>query len=314
MKKIAFILNPISGTGHKQKIIAYLHQVFDGNKDYSAVFHTTTSSTDAYESSLAFAKDNYDIVVAIGGDGTVNQVAKGIINSNTKLAVIPVGSGNGLARHLKIPLSYHSAIDAILKGYSISIDAGKMNDKVFFCTAGIGFEALIGDRFNSAGSRGLFTYMKFSASEWVNYINENYVIEVSGEKFKKNAFLITFANCAQWGNNAFIAPTADISDGMLDVVVWKKTPAVAMPMMTAGLFLKTIQYSEYVDVYRCKEIKITREKPGFIQYDGESDVMGQDINVSVIHHALKVIVPQHYDFSIQPKYIVPQLKDFFNKI
>lgn len=314
MKKIAFILNPISGTGHKQKIIAYLHQVFDNNKEYDTVFHTTTSSTDAYESSLSFAKQNFDIVVAIGGDGTVNQVAKGIINSNTTLAVIPVGSGNGLARHLKIPLSYHSAVDAILKGHSISIDAGKMNDKIFFCTAGIGFEAVIGDRFNSAGSRGLLTYMKFSASEWVNYVNENYEIEVSGETFKKNAFLITFANCAQWGNNAFIAPNADISDGMLDVVVWKKTPAVAMPIMTAGLFLKTIQYSEYLDVYRCKEIKIKREKSGLIQYDGESDSMGCDINVSVIHHALKVIVPKNYEFHIHSKHIVPQLKDFFNKI
>ena len=129
MKKIAFILNPISGTGHKEKIISYLHQIFDGNKEYDAVFHTTTSAEDAYESSHKFAQQQYDIVVAIGGDGTVNQIARGLLYTKTKLAVIPVGSGNGLARHLRIPLSYHSAVDAILEGNAISIDAGKINDK-----------------------------------------------------------------------------------------------------------------------------------------------------------------------------------------
>ncbi len=314
MKKIAFILNPISGTGHKEKIISYLHQVFDGNMEYDAVFHTTTSSTDAYDSSLRFAQQNFDIVVAIGGDGTVNQVAKGVINSKTKLAVIPVGSGNGLARHLKIPLSYHNAVDAILKGHSIPIDAGKINDNIFFCTAGLGFEAVIGNKFNSSGSRGLFTYIKFSASEYVKYSGEEYIIEIGGNRFRQHAFLITFANCAQWGNNAFIAPAADISDGMLDVVVWKDTPSVAMPLVTAGLFLKTAPYSGYLDTYRCKEVKIIREKKGLIQYDGESDVMGTEINVSVLHHALNIIVPSDSDYHLHAKHIVPQLKDFLNKI
>jgi YegS/Rv2252/BmrU family lipid kinase len=313
MKKIAFILNPISGTGHKEKIISYLHQVFDGNKEYDAIFHTTTSSEDAYESSHKFAQQQYDIVVAIGGDGTVNQVARGLLFTKTKLAVIPVGSGNGLARHLRIPLSYHSAVDAILEGNAISIDAGKIKDKIFFCTAGLGFEAVIGDKFNSSGTRGLFTYMKFCVKEYVKYRNEKYQIEVGGRRFNQDAFLITFANCGQWGNNAFISPTADISDGMLDVVVWKKTPAVSMPFVTAELFFKTIQHSEYLDTYRCKEVKITREKQGLIQYDGESGVMGDEINVSVLEHAVNVIVPKVSSPTLQSKHVAPQLKDFFKK-
>ncbi|MEG2848868.1 MAG: YegS/Rv2252/BmrU family lipid kinase, partial [Bacteroidales bacterium] len=295
MKKIAFIINPISGTGHKEAILAYLKESFADTLKYTTCFYTTKCAGDAYLAAKRFNEENYDIVTAIGGDGTVNQVAKGLINSNTKLAIIPVGSGNGLARHLKIPLSYHKAIETIFDEKTQLIDAGKINDEVFFCTAGLGFEAVIGDRFNSSGSRGLITYVEFCAREYVKYHSENYIIDILGNRYAKRAFLITFANCAQWGNNAYIAPDANISDGMIDMVVWKNAPLVSMPLLTAGLFLKTIQFSEFVDTYRCKDILIIREREGLIQFDGESRTMGKEINVSVLHHAVKVIVPaRHY--------------------
>lgn len=310
MKKIAFIINPISGTGHKNAILAYLRTVFTPQLGYEPVFYTTQGAGDAYTAATRYKNEHYDIVVAIGGDGTVNQVAKGLIDCNTKLAVIPVGSGNGLARHLKIPLSYHKAVDAILAEKVQLIDAGKINDEIFFCTAGLGFEAVIGDRFNSAGSRGLITYIEFCAREYVKYRREVYHINLPGNVYDCKAFLITFANCAQWGNNAFIAPDANISDGMIDMVVWKRAPLVSMPLLTAGLFLKTIQYSEFVDTFRCKEVKITRQTEGLIQFDGESRVMDKEITVSVLQHAVKVIVPVHADLTLQAKYILPQLKDF----
>lgn len=314
MKKIAFIINPISGTSGKESVIGYLKQKFSSGSGYSATFYLTKGPGDAYRASLAFSKDNYDIVVAVGGDGTVNQVAKGLLYSNTKLGIIPFGSGNGLARHLKIPLSYYAAVDTILEGKFEPIDAGKINDEIFFCTAGLGFEAVIGERFNTAGSRGLITYMEYCAKEYVKYMRESYVIEIGGASHCYKAFLITFANSAQWGNNAYIAPEANISDGMIDMVIWKRAPLVSMPIMAAGLFLRKIQHSEYIDSFRSKNVKIKRNKPGLIQFDGESRIMGEDIEVSVIEHAVKVIVPANRDLLAFTRYIVPQLKDMLPKI
>lgn len=291
MKKIAFIINPISGTGHKETIVAYLKEIFSEISGYQTSFYATKGPGDAFDAACRYKRQRYDIVVAIGGDGTVNQVAKGLLNSDTKLGIVPVGSGNGLARHLKIPLSYQKAAEVIRHEKTQMIDAGVINDEIFFCTAGLGFEAVIGDRFNSADTRGLITYMEFCAKEYVRYRPETYRIDMLGNTYRTEAFLITFANCAQWGNNVYIAPGANVSDGMLDVVVWKKAPLVSMPLLTAGLFLKTIRYSQFLDMYRAKEIKIYRQNEGLIQFDGESRTMGKEITVSVIHHAVKVIIP-----------------------
>ncbi len=291
MKKIAFIVNPISGTGQKESAIAYLKEVFADEQQFHTTFYKTSFAGDAYLAAKRFTQENYDIVVAIGGDGTVNQVAKGLIHSDTKLGIIPFGSGNGLARHLKIPLSYASAVDTILKEKVQLIDAGQINDETFFCTAGLGFEAVIGDRFNSGGSRGFITYMEHCAKEYVRYKSENYIINIQGNQYITKAFLITFANCAQWGNNVYIAPDANISDGMIDMVVWKRLPFVSVPILTAELLLKTIQFSQFIDTYKCNNVTIIRENEGLIQFDGESRVMGKEINVSIINHAVKVIVP-----------------------
>lgn len=296
-KKIAFVVNPISGTSHKEKIIDYLHSKLDNSTVWNAVYYTTKSERDPYLAAERFKNEGFDVVVAIGGDGTVNQIAKALIGSNVRLGIIPVGSGNGMARHLKIPMLYQKAIDVILQDHYTEIDAGMINDQYFFCTAGLGFEAVIGAKFNSAGTRGLLTYMETCTREYMRYRREQYEIDIDGHKFSTKAFLITFANCAQWGNNAFIAPAADASDGMLDMVIWKRAPLVYMPVLTAELFLKTIIYSEYIDTYRCKRVEIKREREGLIQFDGESSTMGSDVTATIHPKAVKVIVPVLTDFE-----------------
>lgn len=302
MKRIAFILNPISGTRKKQVIIDYINKILGFHPECESSFYRTKCVGDACVAARDFASKGYDVVVAIGGDGTVNEVAEGLINTSSKLAIIPIGSGNGLARHLNIPLNFHRAVDTIFNGTHQFIDAGMINGKVFFCTAGVGFDAVVGDSFNKSGSRGLITYMEYCAKEYVKYRPEYYEIILDGRKLKKKAFLITFANSAQWGNNVFIAPDANISDGMMDVVVWKATPKVTMPILTAELFLKTIKYSEYVEIYRCKELTIKREKDALVQFDGESVMMGSELAMSVVNKAVEVIVPHGW----RP---VPQIKD-----
>lgn len=300
MKKIAFIVNPISGVSHKEVIVLYLKSLFTAHNGYEPLFYKTKCAGDAYAKAGELSVEGYDTVVAVGGDGTVNEVARGLVNSRTKMGIIPVGSGNGLARHLGIPISYQRAAEIIMKESVQKIDAGMINDQLFFCTAGLGFEAVIGDKFNNAPTRGLMTYMEFCAKEYTKYRREIYNIEIGGNRYRYKAFLITFANSSQWGNNAFIAPDANISDGMIDVVVWKRAPLVSMPLLTMGLFLKTIRHSEYIDRFRCKELHIIRSREGLIQFDGESRMMGREINVSVLFHAVNAIVPDsfYYDKNI----------------
>lgn len=312
MKKVAFILNPVSGTRHKSAILEYVNGALSRNGGYEAEFYRTTSVGDACRAAREFVGKKFDIVVAIGGDGTVNEVAEGLINSNVKLGIIPVGSGNGLARHLSIPMSYQRAVDAIFEGNSQFIDAGMINGKVFFCTAGVGFDAVVGNRFNSAPSRGLKTYMEFCAKEYMKYRPEEYEIHLLGNTFRQKAFLITFANSSQWGNNAVIAPDANISDGMMDVVIWREAPKVTVPLLTMELFLRTIKYSEFIDTYRCRELTIIREQEGLIQFDGESMMMGRELRLSVIHKAVEVVVPAGWSPIPQFLEMMPQhLKEMF---
>lgn len=292
MKRIAFIVNPISGTKDKERIVSYLQQMFVKGDGMDSLFYTTMYPGDATRAAKEFANIGYDIVVAIGGDGTVNEVARGLIHTDASLGIIPVGSGNGLARHFKIPLSYVNAAEVIMCGKSKLMDTGCINGEAFFCTAGLGFEAEIGDRFNKAKGRGLMTYVEVCAKEFVKYREEKYKITIGGNTFETDAFLITFANCSQWGNNVYIAPNADASDGMIDMVVWKKSPIVTMPMLAVDLFIRTINRSEFVDSFRTKEVKIERNSPGYIQFDGESAIMGTEINVSVLHNSIKIIVPE----------------------
>lgn len=314
MKKIAFIVNPISGTASKKAVLEQLKETFTPAAGYDAVFYLTQGAGDAFNAALRFRDEKYDIVVAVGGDGTVNQVARGLVDSETVLGIIPMGSGNGLARHLKLPRFHHRAIDVILNGKAQYIDAGRINDEIFFCTAGIGFEAVIGDRFNSAGSRGLITYLEQCAKEYVNYRREEYRVSIPGYDFKTKAFLITFANSSQWGNNVFIAPDADISDGMIDMVVWKRALLANMPLITAGLLMKTIQYSEFVDTFRCREITITRQAESLVQFDGESRLMGKELHISVIHNAVKVLVPEEFNLIAYARSIAPRLMEHLSAL
>lgn len=306
MSKVAFILNPISGHGQKNDIVGYIRGLLSGHPEIEGEFHYTRFGGDAFQKARHYAGQGYDTVVAIGGDGTVNEVAKGLVGSSTKLAIVPQGSGNGLARHLGIPMGYQAAANLVFEGKPQMIDAGKINDEYFFCTAGVGFDAVVGEKFNSSSTRGLATYMEHCAKEYVKYHPQEYEINILGTKFRQKAFLITFANSSQWGNNVFIAPDANISDGMMDVVIWRDSPMVTMPLITAELFLKKIKYSEFVDTYRCKEVVITRDSEGVIQFDGESMVMGRELKVSVHHNALEVIVPDQTKTFFQMLEMMPQ--------
>ncbi|MCK6649852.1 MAG: YegS/Rv2252/BmrU family lipid kinase, partial [Bacteroidia bacterium] len=215
-KKICFIVNPVSGIGRQKVIEKLIDQLLD-----RTLFEYEIQYTKAAKHATELAKDaalrNFDIVVAVGGDGSVNETAKGLIGTKTAMAIIPAGSGNGLARHLKIPIDIKKAMEVINMGVISTVDSIRFNDETFVNVAGIGFDAHIGWEFAKFGKRGFSSYLKVIMREFPKYKARKYELEIDGKTIYPEAFLISFANGSQWGNNAYIAPTADISDGIMDI-------------------------------------------------------------------------------------------------
>lgn len=288
-RKIAFIINPISGTKSKVRVLRYIrtHPVL---RNDSLQLYKTKCAGDATAAAQKFAEEGYDIVVAIGGDGTVNEVAQGLMNTKTALGIIPMGSGNGLARDLGLPMNFEKAVDTLVSKKIITIDGGTVNDQYFFCTSGVGYDALVGNCFANAKSRGLITYAKISFEKFFRYKPQNYSLHINGKELKVKALLITIANASQWGNNIRIAPEANMNDGLFDVVILSPFPLYAAPSLGIRVFRKVIHRSHYVQVIRTSSLTIEREEEGFIHYDGEPGFSGKKLKFNILPSVLKVIV------------------------
>ncbi|WP_320054165.1 diacylglycerol kinase family lipid kinase [uncultured Acetobacteroides sp.] len=286
--KVAFIINPISGGKDKAKLPEIINNTASNNHIQADIVYTARANH-AAELARELMADGYSRIVAVGGDGTINEVARELVGKDAELAIIPQGSGNGLARHLGIPLTAPKAVEVALLHPSQRVDAAYINGVAFFCTAGVGFDALIGNRFAEAGSRGLTTYAKVAIKEFFGYKPKAYTITVDGQRYSRSAFLITVANASQYGNNAYIAPQADLQDGILDVVVVTKLPLISGPAFAAKMFLKKIESSQYVEIIRGRNITIEREEEDYIHFDGEPGRMGKTLEISVQPSSLKVV-------------------------
>jgi diacylglycerol kinase (ATP) len=291
-KKIVFIINPISGGKNKKRMPALINRLIDKEKfEYRISF--TERVEHAFMLSKAAVKDNYDIVVAVGGDGTINEVAKAILNTNLILGIVPFGSGNGLARSLKIPMSPQKALEVINRLYTEKIDSGKMNEDHFFNMAGAGFDAHISHAFASNKIRGFGGYVGTTFKELSSYKPLNYQINIDGKEVERKAFIVSVANSSQYGNEAHIAPHADVRDGILDVVIVKPFPWYKFPSLAIKMFTKTADKSSYVEIIKGKNISIKREKTGAVHLDGEPKLMNGFLNIEVLPKSITVIVPEH---------------------
>ncbi|MDR1129518.1 MAG: YegS/Rv2252/BmrU family lipid kinase [Prevotellaceae bacterium] len=289
-ENIAYIINPISGISDKKAIADHISKTMDRNRFNCEIYYTKCTG-DGFRQAGEFAGSGFDRVVAVGGDGTVNEVARGLLDSNTALGIIPLGSGNGFARHVKISLNYHKANHIAQNGEIISSDYGIMNDKPFFCTAGIGFDAQVGQRFAKIGRRGFVSYAQASVMEYFNYSPQNYKITIDGRTFSRRAFLMTFANTSQWGYNAYIAPNASLNDGLIDLVIVSPFSLVAAPILGLRMFTKSLYPSRNIEIIRTREAIVEREKAGYIHIDGEPMNEEKILDVKVIPNKLKIIVP-----------------------
>ena len=285
-----FVYNPVSGSHRLIPVIPIIERFVNTDLyDFSII--STKYRGHATEIAQEYAAKQYDAVVAVGGDGTVNEVGRGLIGTGTALGIIPCGSGNGLARHLGISLDPFKAVKWLDKSIFTEIDYGMMEDHPFFCTCGVGFDAKVTDAFSKAGTRGVLTYMESILKEIATYHNETYKLSFDNSSETFEAFFITCANADQWGNNAFIAPTASLQDGMLDVIAAHPFSVVDAPIMAFELFNKLIDKNPNVSVRKCQGLTITRQSEGPAHYDGEPVILGNEIHVKLIKQGLKVLIP-----------------------
>lgn len=289
-RKICFIINPISGVG-RQKIIEKLVSDLLDTTVFEPLLVYTEGPKHATTLAKKAAQDGFEIVVSVGGDGSVNEIANGLIGTNTAMAILPTGSGNGLARHLGIPMDLKKAMLALQKGTVQKIDSIQFNQECFVNVAGVGFDAHIGWEFSKFGKRGFSSYLKVILRELAALKKQRYELEIDGQaKVEKEAYLISFANGSQWGNNASIAPLADVKDGVLDIVLVKKFSWLLSLPFGIKLFTKKIHTSSSVETIKARQVIVKQEK-NIAHIDGEPIESGQSITIKVNPLSLNVIVP-----------------------
>ena len=290
-KRILFIINPVSGKRSSKNILNKINSGIDSEKyiveiKYSeSALHVATLATDA-------VRTNTDIIVAVGGDGTINEVASCLIHSNSILGIIPAGSGNGLARHVGIPLSVAKAVKLINEAHSMLIDTATINGKPFISIAGVGFDALIARKFATSKKRGFTTYLQYVTNSFIKYKPKIYQLKINEKVIKTKALFISFANSNQFGYNAQIAPNAKLDDGMLDICIVQKPNLFEMPLIANLVFLKRIDKSQHVDIIPAAEVTVERKKGKYVNIDGEAVKMTKKLKVKVVPLSLKIIIPK----------------------
>lgn len=293
-ERIIFIVNPISGHHDKSKFPAIVESLIDKNKyDYTIAF--TEYGGHAKELTANAIADGFDDIAAVGGDGTINEVATTMIGSEQTFAIVPYGSGNGLARHLHLPLRPDKIITEIInKGIKSKIDTAKVNDVPYISIAGVGFDALIADYFARDPNRGFRTYVKFITEEYPRFKESDYTLILDdNETIDCKAMFIAFANSNQFGFNAKVSPHASLNDGLLDVCIFKKPNLLEVGFVAERLMTNRIDKTNFISIHKASKIKVIREKDEVVNIDGEAVMMDKDITVEVNKLSLNILLPNY---------------------
>lgn len=256
---------------------------------YNPEFIYTNHPKHAFDLAQKASKEHMDVVVAVGGDGTINEVGTAIMGTDTKMGIIPCGSGNGLARSLGIPLSWKKAVVRLNEFRSRRIDTGTLNEFRFFNMAGMGFDAHISNEFAALKGRGLTGYVKKAFSEVLNYAPGQYKLDIDGKVYEREAFMISFANSSQYGNDAHIAPKALLDDGIIDICIIKPFPLYLFISMGLRMFSKTSEQSKYVEIIKGESVRIESVTNTLVHIDGEAKMIEKEIFISVDPLSLSVL-------------------------
>lgn len=311
-KCVYAIINPISGVGSKRKIPKMIENLCTPDIHNLQIVFTEYSGHASVLTRMALDA-GADIIIAVGGDGTVNEIARAMLYSKAVLGIIPKGSGNGLARELHIPMDTRRALELIFKGKVITIDCCKANDRIFFCTCGVGFDAAVSQKFAKEKRRGSLTYIKNTIEEYLSYKPEPYELLVDDTTIKEKAFLVAVGNASQYGNNAFIAPHANIQDGTMDITILAPFSTLDIAPLAIQLFTKQIDRNSRIKTMRAKRATIIRQTSGVMHLDGEPVMTGCRVEINIIPAALQVFTPVTVSFTEEVQNMFGQVTRFFDK-
>jgi diacylglycerol kinase (ATP) len=288
-RKIIFIINPKSGVSKKNNLPKLISQFIESRLfDYQITYSEKPGH--GTEIAKKAVTENFDAVIVVGGDGSINEIGKVLINTNVCLGIIPSGSGNGIARSLVIPLKVNDALRAINNFRVKTIDTGTINDEPFIGIAGIGFDAHIGHLFMSATQRGFVNYIKLVFKEFWNFKHNHLVLMVDGKEIFNGVFFTAVAaNTHQYGNNAFIAPLAKENDQWLEFTIIKKFPFYSVPKIIYQLFNKTLHNSKYIISVKGKKGEF-RTNSTYFHKDGEAGLVAGNLSISIKPLSLHIIV------------------------
>ena len=244
----------------------------------------------AVELARVAAADGFAVVAAVGGDGTVNEVGRGLLGTDTALGIVPQGSGNGLARHLKVPLGLAAALRKLAAPTFSRMDVGVINDHPFFCTAGLGFDAHVSQHFAQAGSRGLSTYLRVTLREYRRYASVPVHLNLNGQERETDCYVLAFANASQYGNNVYIAPRANLRDGLLDVCLIDALPVFRAIKVSLGMALGVLPQSNAAEYFRVPRGRVTAQAPIGFHVDGDYLGHATEFVVELLPLALAVAV------------------------
>lgn len=289
-RKYLTIINPHSGTSRKTSIPELAYNILSENGS-ELYFVYTNEQGHVAQIIDDVATQGFDVVIGVGGDGTINEVADAVRSTDMTMGIIPMGSGNGLARSLDIPMDPEGALEVIRKGYVKRIDCCEANGVPFFVTFGVGFDAQVTASYDQKSFRGPLSYIISTVDQFIKHKSSLYRLHLNGEVIEQKAFLVTCANADQYGNNAIIAPEAELDDGLFDVVVIRNMSLLKAPQVAINLFTKNINESASIDIYRTDHLIIEREEADYAQVDGELLELGRRIEITIQKQQLPILVP-----------------------
>lgn len=289
--KARFIFNPHSGRNRRDPRLFERARAFIAENGWDATVVATERPRHATELARQAVDAGCELVVAIGGDGTMNEVATALVDTPACFGLIPCGSGNGLGRHLGIRRPGRGAFRTLRDGRPLAIDTGMVNTDPFFCVAGAGFEAVIASRFAALTSRGFSGYLRTGLQAWWAHRPERYTIHHAGGREEVEAFTFAISNSSQYGNNAIIAPGASVRDGRVNLTA---VPHVglhnAVPLLWR-LFRGSLHRAASVRRWEGEGFVIERGRPGWIHTDGEPRAEVARLEVRVRPRSLRIMVP-----------------------
>lgn len=308
MASALMLVNPISGTRDKKFLCQLADSILPAAGIEIEIEYTRCKGHGA-ELAKKAAETGKNMVIVAGGDGTVNEVATALLHSDTAIGIVPCGSGNGLARTLGIPMDFEGALDVIARSKPYSIDCGIAEGMPFFCTFGVGFDAAVTEKFSACKRRGKMQYVRNALIEFLNFTADHYALEIDGKVYTEDAMLIAVCNTSQYGNNAYIAPQASLTDGLLDVTVIRDGSPFDQAWAGVGLLSGKIDKHRIIDSFKAREVKITRQNEGPAQIDGEPLTLGEKIHIKCEPSCLNVL-SDGKEPEIKP--IITPMQAFFN--